>query len=237
MRLDGADRREVRFDLKDYAQIDHGYASTIHKSQGVTVDHGHLLASDGLDRHAAYVGMSRHRETLAVHYGADDFKRPGPARPHPWPRAGEGYDLGLWSGHLRRAAGPRSVGDPGRARARSRGARPRRQRTAKRSMFDGLKLRRGGRPGQGLPRRPEFRAVARRQRTPCSVGSPATPRHGRTRSGWAPRACRSCPTRDWRCRRAREGLEGVSREATDGPALRPVAQSRAWPVGAPHRTV
>jgi Ti-type conjugative transfer relaxase TraA len=74
VRLDGADRREVRFDLKDYAPIDHGYASTIHKSQGVTVDHGHLLASDGLDRHAAYVGMSRHRETLAVHYGADDFK-------------------------------------------------------------------------------------------------------------------------------------------------------------------
>ncbi|WP_310540811.1 Ti-type conjugative transfer relaxase TraA [Phenylobacterium sp.] len=74
VRLDGAERREVRFDLKDYAQIDHGYASTIHKSQGVTVDHGHLLASDGLDRHAAYVGMSRHRETLAVHYGADDFK-------------------------------------------------------------------------------------------------------------------------------------------------------------------
>jgi Ti-type conjugative transfer relaxase TraA len=74
VRLDGADRREVQFDLKDYAQIDHGYASTIHKSQGVTVDYGHLLASDGLDRHAAYVGMSRHRETLAVHYGADDFK-------------------------------------------------------------------------------------------------------------------------------------------------------------------
>jgi Ti-type conjugative transfer relaxase TraA len=74
VRLDGADLRQVQFDLKDYAQIDHGYASTIHKSQGVTVDHGHLLASDGLDRHAAYVGMSRHRETLAVHYGADDFK-------------------------------------------------------------------------------------------------------------------------------------------------------------------
>jgi Ti-type conjugative transfer relaxase TraA len=73
VRLDG-DRREVRFDLKDYAHIDHGYASTIHKSQGVTVDHAHVLATDGLDRHAAYVGMSRHRETLAVHYGADDFK-------------------------------------------------------------------------------------------------------------------------------------------------------------------
>ncbi|WP_426020756.1 Ti-type conjugative transfer relaxase TraA [Brevundimonas sp. DWR2-3-1b1] len=74
VRLDGAERRQVQFDLKDYAQIDHGYAATIHKSQGVTVDHAHLLASEGLDRHAAYVGMSRHRETLAVHYGADDFR-------------------------------------------------------------------------------------------------------------------------------------------------------------------
>jgi Ti-type conjugative transfer relaxase TraA len=74
VRLDVPDRRQVKFDLKDYAQIDHGYAATIHKSQGVTVDHAHLLASDGLDRHAAYVGMSRHRATLAVHYGADDLK-------------------------------------------------------------------------------------------------------------------------------------------------------------------
>ncbi len=74
VRLDGDDRRGVSFDLKDYAHIDHGYGATIHKSQGVTVDHAHLLASDGLDRHAAYVAMSRHRETLAVHYGADDFK-------------------------------------------------------------------------------------------------------------------------------------------------------------------
>ena len=79
VRLDGGDqlvgnRRQVQFDLKDYAHIDHGYAATIHKSQGVTVDHAHLLASDGLDRHAAYVGMSRHRETLAVHYSAEHFK-------------------------------------------------------------------------------------------------------------------------------------------------------------------
>jgi Ti-type conjugative transfer relaxase TraA len=74
VRLDGGDGRRVEFDLKDYADIDQGYASTIHKSQGVTVDHAHLLATDGLDRHAAYVGMSRHRVGLEVHYGADDFK-------------------------------------------------------------------------------------------------------------------------------------------------------------------
>src|SRR5829696_8105915 len=32
------DRRAVRFDLKDYAHVDYGYAATIHKAQGVTVD-------------------------------------------------------------------------------------------------------------------------------------------------------------------------------------------------------
>jgi Ti-type conjugative transfer relaxase TraA len=74
VRLDGVDQREVTFDLNHYAQFDHGYASTIHKSQGITVDRAHLLATRGLDRHAAYVGMSRHREALNVHYGADDFK-------------------------------------------------------------------------------------------------------------------------------------------------------------------
>ncbi|MBV9509915.1 MAG: Ti-type conjugative transfer relaxase TraA [Caulobacteraceae bacterium] len=72
VRLD--DARQVSFDLKDYAHFDHGYASTIHKSQGVTVDRAHILATEGLDRHGAYVAMSRHRDGLAVHYGADDFK-------------------------------------------------------------------------------------------------------------------------------------------------------------------
>src|SRR5215213_4632198 len=60
VRLD--DRRAVSFDLKDYAHVDHGYAATIHKAQGVTVDRAHVLASTHLDRHAAYVGLTRHRE-------------------------------------------------------------------------------------------------------------------------------------------------------------------------------
>ena len=34
------DGRNVAFDVKDYATIDHGYAATIHKAQGVTVDSG-----------------------------------------------------------------------------------------------------------------------------------------------------------------------------------------------------
>lgn len=63
----------VAFDLKDYAAVDHGYAATVHKAQGVTVDQVHVLATPGLDRHATYVALSRHRDGVELHYGRDDF--------------------------------------------------------------------------------------------------------------------------------------------------------------------
>ncbi len=71
VRLD--DGRGVAFDTRDYAHVDHGYAATFHKSQGVTVDRAHILATPGMDRHSAYVGMSRHRDDVQLHYGRDDF--------------------------------------------------------------------------------------------------------------------------------------------------------------------
>ena len=71
VRLD--DGRSVAFDLKDYAHVDHGYAATIHKSQGVTVDRAHVLTTPGMDRHSAYVALSRHRDGVQLHYGRDDF--------------------------------------------------------------------------------------------------------------------------------------------------------------------
>jgi Ti-type conjugative transfer relaxase TraA len=67
------DGRAVAFDIKDYAHVDHGYAATIHKAQGVTVDRVHVLATPGIDRHAAYVALSRHRDRMDLHYGQDDF--------------------------------------------------------------------------------------------------------------------------------------------------------------------
>ena len=70
-RLD--DGRQVAFDLKNYAHVDHGYAATFHKAQGVTVDRAHILATPGMDRHSAYVGLSRHRDSVDLHYGRDDF--------------------------------------------------------------------------------------------------------------------------------------------------------------------
>ena len=71
VRLD--DGRSAAFDVKDYGAFDHGYAATVHKAQGVTVDRVHVLATPGLDSHAAYVALSRHRDRVDLHYGHDDF--------------------------------------------------------------------------------------------------------------------------------------------------------------------
>ncbi|QDX27357.1 Ti-type conjugative transfer relaxase TraA [Sphingomonas suaedae] len=71
------DGRAIAFDIKDYAQIDHGYAATIHKAQGMTVDRTHVLATPGMDSHSTYVAMSRHRDHVDLHYGQDDFADQG----------------------------------------------------------------------------------------------------------------------------------------------------------------
>ena len=67
------DGRNVSFDVKDYNRIDHGYAATIHKAQGMTVDRTHVLATPGMDAHSSYVALSRHRDGVDLHYGRDDF--------------------------------------------------------------------------------------------------------------------------------------------------------------------
>ena len=67
------DGRSVAFDLKDYDRIDHGYAATIHKAQGMTVDRTHVLATPGMDAHSSYVALSRHRDAMELHFGRDDF--------------------------------------------------------------------------------------------------------------------------------------------------------------------
>jgi Ti-type conjugative transfer relaxase TraA len=74
VRLDGPEKgRTVTFDTRDYAHIEHGYAATVHKAQGITVDRAHVLATPHLDRHAAYVGLTRHREGVRLHYAREDF--------------------------------------------------------------------------------------------------------------------------------------------------------------------
>ncbi len=77
VRLDGASGtgtgRGVDVDLSAYGHIDHGYAATMHKSQGVTVNRAHVLATAGMDRHMSYVGLTRHRDAVALHWSREAF--------------------------------------------------------------------------------------------------------------------------------------------------------------------
>ena len=67
------DGRVVAFDIKNYRDLDHGYAATIHKAQGMTVDRTHVLVTRGMDRHSSYVALTRHRDGVQLHYGREDF--------------------------------------------------------------------------------------------------------------------------------------------------------------------
>jgi Ti-type conjugative transfer relaxase TraA len=71
-RKEGEGRR-VSVSMADYAAVDHGYATTIHKSQGATVDRAFVLASETMDRHLTYVAMTRHRDGAALYAGRDEF--------------------------------------------------------------------------------------------------------------------------------------------------------------------
>ena len=57
----------VSFNQKDYSDISHGYATTVHKSQGMTVDHSYVLGTESMDKHLAYVALSRHRESTDIY--------------------------------------------------------------------------------------------------------------------------------------------------------------------------
>ncbi|KQW26347.1 Dtr system oriT relaxase [Rhizobium sp. Root274] len=74
---EGENARQVLVEQRFYNDLDHGYATTIHKSQGATVDRVKVLASLSLDRHLTYVAMTRHREDLAVYYGRRSFAKNG----------------------------------------------------------------------------------------------------------------------------------------------------------------
>src|SRR4051812_34996154 len=54
--------------------VDHGYATTIHKAQGITVDWAFVVGSGSMDRHMAYVALTRHRDGVQLYAGREEFK-------------------------------------------------------------------------------------------------------------------------------------------------------------------
>src|SRR5690606_12292523 len=75
--LDGRGGDSVSVPMGDYQAIDHGYATTIHKNQGATVDRAYVLASATMDRHLTYVAMTRHRDGVQLYAAQDEFTNAG----------------------------------------------------------------------------------------------------------------------------------------------------------------
>lgn len=79
--LDGTSRRRVvELDSEAYNAVRLGYAMTVNRAQGVTVEHAMVVADGAMDGHRAYVALTRHRESVqgGVHawlcgcFGLDD---------------------------------------------------------------------------------------------------------------------------------------------------------------------
>ncbi|THG78384.1 hypothetical protein E5198_15735 [Pseudomonas sp. A-1] len=72
LRLDRGSQ-EITVPLSEYAAFQHGYAMTVHKSQGLTVDHALYLGSAMSTRRAAYVAFTRARQPSRFYLDADDY--------------------------------------------------------------------------------------------------------------------------------------------------------------------
>src|SRR5665213_265255 len=78
----------------------------------------HVLATPGMDRHVAYVSLSRHRDGVDLHYGREDFADRDQLARTLVARARQGHGLRL-RGAVRGARGwcdSASKFDPGRCR-------------------------------------------------------------------------------------------------------------------------
>ncbi len=63
-------------DLKAYKEISYGYAATLHKAQGATLDKTYVYVDGhGWDRHLLYVALTRHREQTAVYFNSESYQR------------------------------------------------------------------------------------------------------------------------------------------------------------------
>ncbi|MCR5943449.1 Ti-type conjugative transfer relaxase TraA [Ochrobactrum sp. XJ1] len=83
VRLDGKSHASegtadlVNVPMNSYQAVDHGYATTIHKNQGATVDRAFVLASTTMDQHLTYVAMTRHRDGAQLYAAQDEFTNAG----------------------------------------------------------------------------------------------------------------------------------------------------------------
>lgn len=154
--------RSVSVSMADYAAVDHGYATTIHKAQGATVDRAYVLASGTMDRHLTYVAMTRHRDDVTLYAGQDEF-----------------HDMGALTARLSRSQAKETTLDYAeRARARDdeqgagRSVREPRRGQAEEQDLAPFAVRRGLR-GTGLAPQSEIIVPGQAQQAEREAGEPA----------------------------------------------------------------
>ena len=77
LKLDGRSESVVEFDAKEFQDFRHGYAGTIYKGQGRTLDQTYLYHSEHWRSAPGYVALTRHRDKVELFVArntADDLK-------------------------------------------------------------------------------------------------------------------------------------------------------------------
>lgn len=70
------EKKELSFVPKLNPYFDQGWAITIHKSQGTTVDRSYVLTSSSMNQNLSYVAMTRHRENVQIFGSSKEFWSP-----------------------------------------------------------------------------------------------------------------------------------------------------------------
>ncbi|HAU0345697.1 TPA: Ti-type conjugative transfer relaxase TraA [Legionella pneumophila] len=63
----------VQVNTNYYKHMEYGYAATVYKAQGVTVDRSYILPTNHYDAHSTYVAMTRHRKSCDFFVSLDVF--------------------------------------------------------------------------------------------------------------------------------------------------------------------
>lgn len=68
-------QKTVAFNAKNYNHFMHGYAATIHKTQGVTLDNTFIYVEGTFwDRFLTYVALSRHKHYVGIYASKESYK-------------------------------------------------------------------------------------------------------------------------------------------------------------------
>ncbi len=203
--------RRVSISMADYAAVDHGYATTIHKAQGATVDRTYVLASGTMDRHLTYVSMTRHRDEVALYAGREEFKD-ADALSARLSRAGlkeTTLDYAARRGIEEPIVVPQSMQRTARAPTEAPQVEPERRR----GMFDGLSLnRRAKAPEMGRVQGLSPNNPVQSARSPQRPLEPAVERYARALDDAERMRVQKLPVLEFQKRELREAgaaLDGV----------------------------